>query len=334
MHLSHKLVAIGVVTVLLMFGSVQLLIQVQSWRRINNPFYLNANDVNGYDAAIQWTRDKEGRWQLLHGYIRGDLTGGGASLSNKPSRTLSSFGPHALDKGGERTPTILLFPGGLYINGACMTPTDRVKIFVVDKDSVVHRISLTAEEMQQIRPDTWPDQFSRTDLWRTKFLPIIDPERVARLAAGPSKPIYDVMSHSDDRVQVYEFGMVAKVDIPEASSELLNAFFSKGPLVFHAEHHRDDDAYKQYTYPTKFGHDVFVVHAYPSRMEVNGDVLKRGEVYARSPEGSIRLVELSIAEKQSLAMSHIRSEEFVKSDLYTQKILPILTGQPQQNVSP
>ena len=93
--------------------------------------------------------------------------GGGSSLSNNPLRTLSSFGPDALRRGDKNSAQVLLFPGGLYINGVQMTTTDRVKVFVAGMNQEVYPISLTAEEMQQIRPDTWPVPFCDSDLWHT-----------------------------------------------------------------------------------------------------------------------------------------------------------------------
>ncbi len=316
------------------------------WQRLNTNFlgsnqmivYPSSDRTNWYPAAIQWKREANGQSTLVHGLIQSNELGSTSGLfSTDPTKTLADV-RNMKTRAPANGTSIIVIPRGLYVNLKQIPTSKHIRIFVLDKESVVHPIELTDAELSLFQPGVYPTQLLKTALWKKKFLPLLDPDLIER------ERLYDALEQEKREVadletrgirlervyQPYIDGLWSASDWithPDGSSVLQCAFYSGLPPGLLNIHKLDHEHlyYHRGVIAIPTGQHRFTMEIFRTYYEVDGKSLRTGGVHAQFRDGTIREIDLSPEEKLQFTRELVSSKEaFMASDLFKNKIASLI----------
>ena len=294
-----------------------------------------------YGSGMQWKRERNGKWDLLHGYILKQGTSGGCGTTNNPRASYGDtkkFRETHPSRNSQEAADIDMYPQGMWVNGQRMVTSKSVRVFVVGQSGKTTPVQLTDEELLLFHPDVYPYSLAGSELWTTKFRPLVDPDRIeyereqaAKAAENAYFETRKKLGVTFDRVYGPREGeLIYYSDFdgyPNGTSRLLNAFFTSETVVSFTMLHTD--LWKRvYTNPDPNrlpGYRCAYLESYPSFYVINGDQVERNKVYVQLKNGKVESLNLSEQEYRQCTKELFASPEKLKaSTIYREKIAPAI----------
>ena len=231
-----------------------------------------------------------------------------------------------------------MIPGGLYVNGKYLAKSHHVRVFVVSEYGAYHPVELSDAELRLFQPDTYPDSLLKSDLWKERLLPLVDPYLIAREKeqadiAAEQKEFADLEARGIKRDSFGGqwgddvFGMTDWICHPDGSSQLLCAFITRRPPVNTTLHHSNlkNDYFEKNRDLLVQGNPRVFFEIYPSHYSINGEPIEPGKPYVQRPDGTVEALVLTPEESQQFTLELFSSSDgFLASDLFKHKIGPLI----------
>jgi|GEM_PF-4750358 len=332
-------------SLVMLFFAVGAVKESRWWQRLNTKYFSSGATINfssfdrpaHYSSKVQWKREKNGESTLVHGIITSsEIPFKSTSTSNDPTQVFDeSRSPRR--RVPAHSTTVAILPKGLYVHKKRLATSESVRIFVLDKNSVVHPIELTPTEMQLFRPEVYPAQLAQSALFREKFLPLLDPELLKRekrqadleqekkefaalKACGITRETYTL--NGDFR------GRSDWVCHRDGTSRLLCAFISRyEPITSSYSSNLENDYFEKNRDLFRESAPRVVIEIYPSHYSINGEPIEPGKPYIQRPDGTVEVLELTPDEQRLFTKELLSTDRVQDSDLFKQKIAP-LVGPP------
>jgi len=227
-------------------------------------------------------------------------------------------------------------PRGIFLNGVALPATEERRVFIRQRDGSLTPLPLSLAELGQFTPEFIREELKSTLLWKERILPLVDPSEIetqrklaARALEGREQA--EMKANGIELVHgVYmRRGLYCYSDwlaYPDGTSVFQNAFVTRHE-PFGYTRPQSDFAQRFVPgrdHPRPAGSVRVILETFPTHFEINGKVVKRGQVYIQRPNGTIRVLALMPAERLQVTRALFASEAFDASDLFIQKIGPLI----------